>query len=101
MHISYVRCLPRVARPLEGAAQREAAQREATTTQCTTDYTYVSSKVWNTIIKALFKDVALIDIKIGGFKAKLKHCLLDMQSKFDDIEWYTGNLNVNQLSCDS
>ena len=66
-----------------------------------TNYVYISSKIWNKIVKTLFKEVILSDIKFGGCKAKLKRCLLELQGRFDEIEWYKGNLDVNQLKRDS
>ena len=67
----------------------------------TNDFTYTSSKMWNIAMKALVKDVSFIDLKLGPFKARLKQCLLEMQSKFDDTEWYPGNLNIEQLQRNS
>ena len=65
------------------------------------EFTYTSSKMWNIAMKILAKDESLIDIKLGTFKKRLKYCLLDMQNKFDDTEWYPGNLKLELLQRDS
>ena len=57
-------------------------------------FIYKGSKIWNTAMKILTKDDTLLSIKIGAFKIKLKKCLLDIQNKYDGIEWYPNNFEL-------
>ena len=52
---------------------------------------YKGPKIWNTAVKILAKDSDIPSIKVGSFKIKLKECLLDVQSKFDIVEWCQYN----------
>ena len=58
-------------------------------------FVYISSKLWNVVIKCLFKDSELEDIKIGTFKTRLKTHLLKIQAMHDEIEWYPDNFILN------
>ena len=61
-------------------------------------FVYISSKLWNVVVKFLFKDSGLEDIKIGSFKMQLKKYLLKIQSMYDETEWYTDNFDLEALS---
>ena len=52
---------------------------------------YKGPKIWNNAMKILEKDSKLNIIQEGTFKRKLKECLLDIQNKFDNTEWYEYN----------
>ena len=64
----------------------------------TNHLTYISSRMWNTAVKALAKDCGLIDIKLGSFKRSLKNSLLEIQGKYDDIEWYPNNFSLDLIN---
>ena len=55
---------------------------------------YKGPEIWNTAMKILAKDSKISRIQEGYFKRKLKHCLLDIQSKFDSVEWYHYNFSL-------
>ena len=63
----------------------------------TNSFAFISSRMWNIVMKSLAKDSGLIDIKLGSFKKRLKSCLLEMQGKHDDIEWYPENFKLDSL----
>jgi len=50
------------------------------------------------VVKFLFKDSGLEDIKIGSFKMQLKKYLLKIQSMYDETEWYPDNFDLEALS---
>ena len=52
---------------------------------------YKGPKIWNAAMKILEKDSKLNRIKEGTSKRKIKECLLDIQNKFDSVEWYDYN----------
>ena len=52
---------------------------------------YKGPKIWNAAMKILAKDSKLNMILEGTFKRKVKECLLDIQNKYDSIEWYEYN----------
>ena len=60
-------------------------------------FIYISSKLWNIVVKCLWKDSGLEDMKLGTFKAQLKNCLLKMQAKYDETEWYPNNFDLVTL----
>ena len=60
-------------------------------------FVYISSKLWNVIVKCLFKDSGLENIKLGTFKTQLKKCLLKIQAMHDETEWYPDNFNLEAL----
>lgn len=57
-------------------------------------FVYISSKLWNVVIKCLFKDCGLEEIKLGTFKNLLKKCLLKIQAMYDETEWYPDNFKL-------
>ena len=61
-------------------------------------FTYISSRIWNIAMKLLARDSALSDIGLGSFKRRLKNCLLVVQGKFDDIEWYPENFKLDSIN---
>ena len=61
-------------------------------------FTYISSRMWNIAMKLLAKDSGLIDIGLGSFKRRLKNCLLEVQGKFDEIEWYPENFKLDSIN---
>ena len=63
----------------------------------TNSFAFISSRMWNIVMKSLAKDSGLMDIKLGSFKKRLKSCLLEMQGKHDDIEWYPENFKLDSL----
>ena len=52
---------------------------------------YKGPKIWNAAMKILAKESKLNMILEGTFKRKVKECLLDIQNKYDSIEWYEYN----------
>ena len=64
----------------------------------TNHFTYISSRMWNIAVKALSRDCGLIDIKLGSFKRRLKTRLLEIQGKYDDIEWYSYNFSLDSIN---
>ena len=60
-------------------------------------FDYTSSKLWNVVIKCLFKDCGLEDIKLGTFKTQLKKYLLKIQAMYDETEWYPDNFKLEAL----
>ena len=52
------------------------------------------SKIWNVAAKLLAKTEDIISLKIGPFKQKLKNCLLEIQNKYNNIEWYPNNFKI-------
>ena len=64
----------------------------------TNSFTYISSRMWNIAMKYLAKDSDLIDIGVGSFKNRLKSCLLDVQGKFDNVEWYQDNFKLDSIT---
>ena len=64
----------------------------------TNHFAYISSRMWNVAMKHLARDSALIDIKLGSFKKRLKNCLLEIQGKYDDIEWYPNNFKLDLIT---
>ena len=64
-----------------------------------TDLIYKGSKIWNTAVKILAKQNSIYSIKIGHFKRNLKSCLLEIQKKFDEFEWYTKNFQIETALC--
>ena len=64
-----------------------------------TDLIYKGSKIWNTAVKILAKQNSIYSIKIGHFKRNLKTCLLEIQKKFDEFEWYTKNFQIETALC--
>ena len=61
-------------------------------------FTYTSSRMWNIAMKLLARDSGLTDIGLGSFKRRLKNCLLVVQGKFDDIEWYPENFKLDSIN---
>ena len=61
-------------------------------------FVYISSKLWNVVVKCLYKDSGLEDIKIGAFKWQLKNHLLKIQSMNDETEWYPDNFDLKHFS---
>ena len=57
-------------------------------------FVYISSKLWNVVVKCIFKDSGLEDIKLGSFKTQLKKYLLKIQAMHDETEWYLDNFNL-------
>ena len=57
-------------------------------------FVYISSKLWNVVVKCLFKDSGLENIRIGAFKSQLKTYLLKIQSMHDETEWYPDNFDL-------
>jgi len=60
-------------------------------------FVYRSSKLWNVVVKCLFKDSGLENIKIGAFKSQLKNYLLKIQSMHDETEWYPDNFDLKHF----
>ena len=58
-------------------------------------FAFKVSKMWNIVSKILMKTDSLVTIKVGAFKRKLKACLLSVQNKHDDEEWYPCNFNLS------
>ena len=64
----------------------------------TNSFSYRSSKMWNIVMKCLARDSGLMDMRLGSFKNRLKNSLLDIQGKFDDIEWYPENFKLDSIN---
>ena len=60
-------------------------------------FVYISSKLWNVVVKCIFNDCGLEDIKLGSFKTQLKKYLLKIQAMHDETEWYPNNFNVEEI----
>jgi len=64
----------------------------------TNSFAYISSRMWNIVMKYLAKDSDLVEIGVGSFKYRLKNCLLDVQGKFDNVEWYQDNFKLDSIT---
>ena len=64
----------------------------------TNSFTFISSRMWNIVMKFLERDSDLIDMKLGSFKRRLKNCLLEVQGKHDEIEWYPENFKIDLIN---
>ncbi len=60
-------------------------------------FTYISSKLWNIVLKCLFNGSDLVNIRLGSFKAQVKKCLLKIQGMHDETEWYQSNFDLVTL----
>ena len=61
-------------------------------------FAFIASKIWNVVSKELIKcDQTLGSIKIGPFKSALKQSILKIQNKFDKIDWYTKNFEIETI----
>ena len=60
------------------------------------EFAYNGSKLWNTATETLKIKNDLLTIKIGPYKAKLKTCLLNIQSKYGATEWHPYNFILSQ-----
>ena len=61
-------------------------------------FVFSASKIWNVIAKVLVEmDDIFGSIRIGPFKLALKRCILAIQNKYDEVEWYTTNFDIETI----